>query len=783
MRISPARRRRGRGFPVQYVILGALSIAALVIGVDIARERRRVRRLPNVHALIDRHRSDGNAQPLFGRALTSALARSTPGPDAEEDSSTLGGLWDALVDRVDPEFQRPKLADGVEIARFALRWGNDYAVVASPDHETHFYLQPWEADLMDLMDGSRATQELIVAHLRGEGDLDPSAVLGLVSSLHEAGFLDPRPLDAAALVRDRLDPASPGRRKLRGFAKDLKIGWDGADAFVSALHRRFLRYFWLPPVAALAGLFAVVGLACFLSVNATGRFKLSTTAAPADTVLLLLLGFLLTFAHELGHAVVLTHHGRKVISAGFFIFFGSPAFYVNSSDGLMMNRRQRLLQSFAGPFAELFLAGFTGVILFLFPDSPAAPFLYRFALINYFIIFLNLIPLLELDGYWILSDLIQVPDLRPRSLAFIQGDLWHKLRARDRMTLQEAALGLYGVVGLVFTIFSFYTAVFFWHAIFGGMIGALWRGGLGSRILLLVLALFFAGPVIRGLLSLARATLKRVRALAARIRFFGERSWRVEAAGLIDSLPAFEDLPEDVLSDLAGRVRLVTLRPEQALFHQGDRADAFYVVRRGQMALEDEDRETGDTRVIRTAGRGDAFGELGLLGEAPRSATARSIGYSELFRVDGSTFDRLLADSIDAPDFGPTMQSLGELRGLAPFGALSTEDLATLSAHGSWVIVPPGEAIMEQGEPGDAFYAIGSGQADVLKDGQPIATLGPGQYFGEVALLEDVPRTASVVARTPMRVFRLDDQGFDAVVASSLRRGPIDRKPDRNMEH
>ena len=47
---------------------------------------------------------------------------------------------------------------------------------------------------------------------------------------------------------------------------------------------------------------------------------------------------------------------------------------------------------------------------------PSPALLYKFALINYFVIFLNLIPLLELDGYWILTDLIQVPDLRPRSL-------------------------------------------------------------------------------------------------------------------------------------------------------------------------------------------------------------------------------------------------------------------------------------------------------------------------------------------------------------------------------
>ena len=71
--------------------------------------------------------------------------------------------------------------------------------------------------------------------------------------------------------------------------------------------------------------------------------------------------------------------------------------------------------------------------------------------------------------------------------------------------------------------------------------------------------------------------MKRVGELVARVRFRAERSWRVEAAALIDALPAFDDLDEDVLSDLAGRVTAVTLRDGQAIFRRGDVADAFYV--------------------------------------------------------------------------------------------------------------------------------------------------------------------------------------------------------------
>ncbi len=690
------------------------------------------------------------------------------------------GFWTDLAAKVDPAEFRPKLAPDVEVKRFTLRWGNDYAIVANPRDLLHYRLDPGEVELIPLMDGTRTVKEIVVERFRESGALELSGVADLVRHLRVGNFLEAPFVDAEGAVRRALSPDSAARRKTRQFMRTLSIDWTGAQRLVVWFYRHGLRWFFRRWVAWTVGLIAVVGFAAFVSVFRSGRFGITGESAAAESLIILTLNYFLTFAHELAHATVLVHYGRRVKSAGFMIYFGAPAFFVDSSDGLMMDRTQRIAQSFAGPYAEMIIAGAAAVVVWAFPESPVAPLLYKFAVLNYFVIFLNLAPLLELDGYWILSDLIQVPDLRPMSLQFIRYELWRKLGAREPFSKQEVGLGLYGTLGVAFTIFAFGTSFFFWREIFGGLVSKLWNGGAIGRFLLLALGLFVAGPLLRGLIELVRSLSGKLRARWAQIRFRLETTWRVEAAQLIDGLPIFEDLPEDVLSDLAGRVRLRTFPSGKPVVRQGDRPEAFYVVRRGTLQVVEEDTGTGDERVLRLLGRGESFGELGLAEASPRTATVRAREDSQLFEIDKSTFDRLLADMVNVPEFAPTLQAVAELRELPPFASLEPDELSEVLEHGRWVNVAPGQTILEQGQVGDAFYAIGSGQVEVYEDGTLVRTMGPAAHFGEIALLEDVPRTASVVARTPVRAFRLDREGFDGLVAGAFRKGTL--KPSSGAE-
>jgi putative peptide zinc metalloprotease protein len=132
--------------------------------------------------------------------------------------------------------------------------------------------------------------------------------------------------------------------------------------------------------------------------------------------------------HELGHAYTARHYGLRVPTMGVAIMMLWPLLYTDTSEGWKLNsRRARLAIGGAGVVAELMLAGLAAFAWSILPEGPLKSAAYVLAAVTWVsTIAVNLNPFMRFDGYYLLMDAVDMPNLHPRSFAF---GLWHLRRA------------------------------------------------------------------------------------------------------------------------------------------------------------------------------------------------------------------------------------------------------------------------------------------------------------------------------------------------------------------
>ncbi len=126
-------------------------------------------------------------------------------------------------------------------------------------------------------------------------------------------------------------------------------------------------------------------------------------------------------------------------------------------------------------------------------------------------------------------------------------------------------------------------------------------------------------------------------------------------------------------------------------------------------------------------------------------------------------FGRTVA-KIDAEAAAPEAQELRLLTGVPIFAPLPGTALEHIAGRLVPLRVEPETVILREGDAGDRFYVIVEGEVEVSVEGKTVAAQGPGGYFGEIALLKDVPRTATVKAKTPVVLYALEREDFLATV-------------------
>lgn len=107
---------------------------------------------------------------------------------------------------------------------------------------------------------------------------------------------------------------------------------------------------------------------------------------------------------------------------------------------------------------------------------------------------------------------------------------------------------------------------------------------------------------------------------------------------------------------------------------------------------------------------------------------------------------------------------LDHLRQVSLFSALSRKELGLVARRAEDVKVAAGKVLVSEGAPGSEFFVIVDGTAKVTRQGRKVATLGPGDAFGELALLDKAPRNATVVAETPLEVVVLGQREFAGII-------------------
>ncbi|RMZ83345.1 hypothetical protein DV737_g1691, partial [Chaetothyriales sp. CBS 132003] len=218
--------------------------------------------------------------------------------------------------------------------------------------------------------------------------------------------------------------------------------------------------------------------------------------------------------------------------------------------------------------------------------------------------------------------------------------------------------------------------------------------------------------------------------------------------------------------------------PSIKVISQGDEGDYFYVVEDGDFDVyinpsgSLQPGPDGLGNKVASIGPGGSFGELALMYNAPRAATVvSSAKRSTLWALDRVTFRRILMTNAAEKRkmYEGFLEEVPLLSSLKPYERSKIADALES------VKISAGEKIITEGEPGDAFYLLETGEASAYKNGtsEPVKEYQRGDFFGELALLDDKPRAASVVAKTDVKVAKLGRDGFKRLlgpVESIMRR-------------
>lgn len=464
-----------------------------------------------------------------------------------------GAFWQSLKTAVDPAAYRPERRENVVSNRLRSREA-PYYVIKQPEQKNYLRLSEADYALWWQMDGTKTVKDLLFYSLRRYRTLPIGRLNRLVDDLRQGHFLRERPTNLYQQVETELkarNPAGRGRRLLDGFLH-TEIALDGLDEVFTPLYRQTRGLFTRQAQFVLLAIILIGGV---LFGQLVWRERFSLAGESGYGILLLLLANLLVIGvHELAHGLTTKHVGRELNRGGFLLYWGMPAFFVDTRDTWLASRRERMLVSWAGPHSGLILGGLAGLALTAvsryFPSQETAvwtTFIYQIGFLAYLSVLINLNPLLELDGYFILMDWLDAPDLRERAIAFWRQDLWPRWRAhpapRDfwhSLAEMEQLFTFFGGLTLLYSAYALAVAAYFWQTRLWPFAVLLWTDyGIWGRAALLGITAVLIIPSVYFLLQFGWSRIRAGLAWLARRDLLA----RPDVLALLTGLPILAGAP------------------------------------------------------------------------------------------------------------------------------------------------------------------------------------------------------------------------------------------------